>query len=452
MISLLLTLVLFAGDLAAAEQALAQGRPQQALDLLGDLGDRDDAPVRALVVLGRAHLRLRAYVAAVEPLLRASDALPDDKKLARDAAYACWGSAEGVYAMAYLEDAKRMARRAGDPMLLADVHYAARDYEAALEHYRAVADDERTRLHVKTRIGEALLQLGKEEEGRTALGVALEEAIRRADLSAAYRLGFAARKSGRLLAWLDERLEETPDDEWARLYRGYARAQALMYREAVDDLRLVLAKRPDDVATLERLAFALIRAGAEEGDAAAVTEGRDHALAVLDAQPENQSAFNWLAWLNHRYWLNGDTEGALALSRELMRRRPDDVNTCLNFCGFARRLGRYAEAEAVFKRLLEDEFDLAPILNDYAILLDGMGRRDEAAALWRQVLDEDPENLNALENLFTDAWERGDRKDLAEYGARGLEAARRRDGPTARWLWFSDRLRWAPAAFGGTGS
>ena len=100
----LLLLLLLAGDLDAAEKALEKGEHRQAIELLGDLADGEDPDVRALIVLGRAFLGLREYEGAVDPLLNASDARPDDKELARDAAWACWGAASGQFARAYLED------------------------------------------------------------------------------------------------------------------------------------------------------------------------------------------------------------------------------------------------------------------------------------------------------------------------------------------------------------
>ena len=58
-------------------------------------------------------------------------------------------------------------------------------------------------------------------------------------------------------------------------------------------------------------------------------------------------------------------------------------------------------------------------------------------------------HLNALENLFTDAWERGDSVAARDYARRGLAAARAAGGVVDRWLWFEDRLLWAPSGFGG---
>jgi Flp pilus assembly protein TadD len=99
--------------------------------------------------------------------------------------------------------------------------------------------------------------------------------------------------------------------------------------------------------------------------------------------------------------------------------------------------------------MLEVSPDDPTALTDYGILLDGLGDRAGARASWEKVLAAEPSNLDALENLFTDAWERGDTVAAREYARRGLEAARAANGPEGRWQWFADRLLWAPRGLGG---
>jgi hypothetical protein len=79
-----------------------------------------------------------------------------------------------------------------------------------------------------------------------------------------------------------------------------------------------------------------------------------------------------------------------------------------------------------------------------------MGEEAEAIRLWERVLEEDPRDLNALENLFTKAWERGDAAAVDAYLGRGLEAARASGDARLldRWRWFRDRRIWAPSGAG----
>jgi tetratricopeptide (TPR) repeat protein len=439
----LVLVLLLAGDLGAAERALAEGRPREALDLLGDLADGPDADVRAYVVQGRAYLALGEAESAVEPLVRASDAKPGDKEFARDAAIACLRSAQGADARLYLEDARRLAGRSGEEALLADIEFALGEHEAALGRYRKLPG-----LHPKVRVAECLQALDQGEEARAGWGEALEMALEAGDLAAAYRAAVSAGRVGRFLAWLDERVAARPDEASYRLYRGFARSQSAMYPEAAEDLRFFLARSPRHTAAIDRLSFVLLQHGVRQQDRALLEESAELARATLDADPANREAWDRIVWLAGHAWANGDIERSYRLLKDLHARDPADTAAALNFCAMARRLARYDEARATYDALLEASPRDPDVLNDYGILLDGLGDRDGARKLWERALAEEPENLDALENLFTDAWERGDAA-AETYAGRGLLAALARKGPVDRWLWFRDRLHWAPSGFGG---
>ncbi len=445
--SLLLSLLLLAaGDLNAAEEALAAGRPAEALELLGDLAERRDADIRAWVVQGRAQLALGENEAAVEPLVRASEKRPEDRDLARDAALACMRSAQGAEGRLYLEDAKRLAARVGDDALLADIEFDLADYGAALALYRKGEG-----VHAATRVADCLKLLGRAEEAKDAYAAALEMALGAEDLGIAFRAAFAAGRGGRLLVWLDERIAARPDDLDARLYRGYARMQSQMFPEAIEDLRVYLARNPRHVGVKDKLSLALVQHGYRRQDNAMMDEAAALAREVLDSEPTNQDAWDRLSYIAGYKWDNGDLEGVYALSKDLHARDPSDARAALNFAMAARRLGRYDEARTAYDAMLEASPNDPNALNDLGILLDGLGNREEARARWEEALVEEPGNLDALENLFTDAWERGDTAAARDYARRGLAAAQEAKGPVdvvGRWLWFEDRLLWAPTGHG----
>jgi tetratricopeptide (TPR) repeat protein len=449
--SLLALLLLLPGDVDAAEKALDAGKPGEAIRLLGDLADQEEVHWRTNAVLGRAHLQLREYEAAVEPLLRAAEERPDDKLLARDAAYACWGSAKGVYARAYLDDALRMARKSGNPLLIADIQYALGDFTEALNGYEEVKEEASTRLRVLIRIAECLGGLGRTEAAQEAHGAALEEAIRKEDMLAAYRSAFAAERAGRLLNWLDERVAANPKDPWARLYRGYTRARLLMFGEAAADLRIAVLARPDDLDAQSQLCRALIRLGLNEQRREALEEGESVARGILAKDPRQPGAWEALRWLAWHYWVTRDVERSYRLLKHLHALDPEEADVGLNFAAMARRVGHHEESRKTYEILLDAYPEDPDVLNDLGILRDGLGDRVAAVDLWNRVLKEDRENLNALENLFTAAWERGDKGAMDELALRGLAAARRakKEGPIARWIWFMDRISWAPAGHGG---
>jgi len=443
----LLLLLALGGDVAAAEQALAAGEPRKAIELAGGLEDP-----RAMRVVGRAHLQLREYEAAVEPLLRALEAAPEDKELLRDAAWACWGAAAtaGSFAQAFLEDALRLARRAEDARLAADLLYELGRWDEALDAYRQLPVTDRNRYHLATRRGHCLAALGREDEAKTAYGEALDEAIRRGDLEGAYRSAFRAGRTGKLLAWLDTRVAAAPDDVMLRLHRGYAREALQMWREAVEDLRAALRLRPDHVDARRRLARALVFLGSKQQSAELMAEAEAMLRARLKEDPSDDMTWSAMQWLGGWAWANGDTRRACEVFEVMLAVDPGDRNVVLNFTAMARRLGRYDEAEAAFRAALEDDPEDPVLLNDFAILEDGRGREERAIELWEKVHELDPANMNALENLFTKAWERGDAGATAKYLQLGLAEARNAGDPglLRRWRWFRDRLEWAPAGFG----
>lgn len=453
----LLILLALAGDLDAAEKALAAGDADRAIDLLGELPDAEDAPPRVFLILGRAQAARGHPELAVEPLLRAADAMPEDKGVAREAALACTGAAEGDPGAAgqWLLDARRMAERAGDPLLLGGILLSLGEYEAAVTAFDRAAALPEGKLPGLQGKADALDALGRTEEAKPARIAALEEAMRLLDLAAAYRAAFACDQGGRFLDWLDGLVKEKPDDLRLRRYRGFTRSRLLLYREAAEDLRFVGASRPDDLAARNELVRVLLNLLSASQDTAAQKEAEVIATEIVRraaGDPGSREALATarenLLWMAQRRWQAAELSASLDLLRVLHETDPEDVPAGLNLAAVARRLDLREEARRTYDRLLEAWPDDPDVLNDLGIFVDGLGRREEAVSLWKKVLEQQPENLDALENLFTSAWEGGDRAAAADYAARGLRAAERRRRTVDRWHWFQDRLLWAPVAWG----
>ena len=444
-------LILFfalAGDLAGAEAALEAGKPERALELLGDLADKEGAELKALLVSGKALIELRQYEGAMDPLLRAADRAPEDKEVARLAAWACWGAARGGgnFARAYLEDALRYARRAEDQRMIADLLFELGTYEEALQAYRALPATETASAAMRTRIAQCLAALGKEAEARAAYGEALDAAIAAEDLSAAFRSAFAAKQAGKLLAWLGTRIEAKPDDLLLRLHRGYAREGLGMWKEAAEDLKVAYRLEPRHTDARRRLARCLMNYGTREQQNSAIDEAEVLARAALKDDPRDPISWETVRWLAGWAWANRDVPRSFELLGVLHDIDPEARDIALNYCAMARRLGKYEEAEAAFLAILKVDDEDNDVLNDYAILKDGMGQEEEALRMWRRVLEIAPDDLNALENLYTKAWERGDAANARKHLARGLElsSAGGNEGLARRWRWFRNRERWAP--------
>jgi tetratricopeptide (TPR) repeat protein len=447
MIAALLFLLLAvepAGDLAAAQKALAENRADDAIRLLGSLDD-----VAAQIVRGRAYLKLADYEAAVEPLLNALEKSPEDKALLRDAAWACWGAARsaGTFASAYLEDGLRYARRSGDALLIANLLYELSRWEEALGSYRTSKDS----LHVRVRTAHCLAALKRADESKAAYVFALDEAIRANDLRSAYDLAWRAKQSGRFLGWMDKRVTAAPKNLELRMYRGYMREALRMWKEAAEDLSVVVGLRPDHVAAKRRLARTLFLVGSADQDVEAIAQSEKMARALLKADARDEMSWQTLYWVSGWAWANGDVPRTYSALKLLHSINSSDVSVALSLCGMARRLGKYDEAEGVFRSMLEEDDEDPDLLNDYAILKDARGQIKEARKLWRRVLEVDPGNLNALENLFTKTWESGERETANGYLEKGLAAAQKSGKPALirRWAWFSNRMKWAPSGFGG---
>ncbi len=432
------------GDVAAAEEALAQDKPRRAIELLGELAQSDDP--RANAVLARAYYALRDYPSAVEPFLIASDAAPDDKVLAREATMACWGAARvpgTQFPRAFLADALRMAKRAGEGALLAPLHREAGNFEQALVAYRKLTDTPK----VRQAIADCFAGLGKDDEARKAYIAALELAMSTRDLAIAYRSAFAAQRGGQLVQWLTKELQKKPDDPWLRLYRGYARVRLQLDAGAVEDLRIATKGFPDLVRAKVYLCQSLIRFGLREQHAESLEEGEVVARELT--RLGDPSGKTQLFWLASNAWINRNVERSCRLLKELWALDETDKNIGLNYAAMARRLNRYDESERVYIQLLESYEDDPDVLNDLGILRDGRGDRAGAVEAWKRVLAEDREDMNALENLFTDAWERGDKVPSNHYLRRGMAVAESLGGTLlVRWRWFADRLAWAPAGHG----
>ncbi|MEE8104041.1 MAG: tetratricopeptide repeat protein [Planctomycetota bacterium] len=449
MVSLLLVLMplLAAGDPEAAAAAFKKGDPAAAIDLLGDLPEAAGASVDVLKLTGRAYLALGRPMAASDPLLRASDLAPSDKELAALAARASKdaGLADGgPSARAYLDDAKRLAKRSGQPLPLGEILLLLRDFEPALEQFDLAKKDEASRLAALRGRADCLAGIpGREKDHQTARRELMEAALEEGELKMAYAAAFASDAGGRVLVWLTEKLTEKPDDMRLRRYRGFARARLLLFAEAAEDLRPVVKKAPHDIPAKNMLAYALMQMYAENQDLAALDEAIGIGRDVVTRDPANRTTRDRLSWAANIRFTNGDTAGAAELLGFLHEKAPEDTIVALDLGAMLRRLHRYDEARAAYRRALEEFPDDPDVLNDLAILEDGAGNRAEAVRLWNSVLVEDDENLNALENLCTAAWEAGDTDRLADLVAKGLQVAIDRKKTVDRWKWFRDRLLWA---------
>ena len=234
----------------------------------------------------------------------------------------------------------------------------------------------------------------------------------------------------------------------ARRWRGFAREKSLLYDGAVEDLRWTVGKTPSDRPARQALVGVLLASYRSTQEEALLDEAEQHARALLEDDVPDAlviSRVHWTAWMHLQA---GRRARAVDLLRLLHRTAPRNLDVGLSLAAQLRRGGDLDEAGEVYRVLLDSYPDDPDVLNDLAILEDGRGNRSAARKLWQRALEEDPEHLSALENLFTDSWERGDSVQARRWVARGRATAELQRKAVDRWKWFRDRLLWAPRAFG----
>lgn len=156
---------------------------------------------------------------------------------------------------------------------------------------------------------------------------------------------------------------------------------------------------------LDRLSAALVRESrsttfllqhAATVDLTTNSAWREHLIRrALEIDPDHPAA---LAELARTYRIVRRYDEALELLERQRRRRPDDLGVLADIGRCLSGLGRYAEAEPMFRRALEG-LDDAPTRYALGLVLGRTGRAAEAIAEYRRALDRNPNHVGALNNL-----------------------------------------------------
>jgi TolB-like protein/Tfp pilus assembly protein PilF len=181
---------------------------------------------------------------------------------------------------------------------------------------------------------------------------------------------------------------------------GYPALQqaATDYAEAVQfDLKFALAW-----ARLAIIRSQLYFNGVNPGtnSTAAIKEAADRALAL---QPELGET--WIAQGTYRYRVLLDYPGALQAYEEGLKRLPNGEVVYANMAAVERRLGRWREAEAHFRKAMELDPRNVALLDYTATFLEGLRRFTEAHALLDRALEISPDDEGVLADkagLFQD--------------------------------------------------
>ncbi|MBI4879284.1 MAG: tetratricopeptide repeat protein [Planctomycetes bacterium] len=184
--------------------------------------------------------------------------------------------------------------------------------------------------------------------------------VRPEDAEACFWLGRALADGGRhaeAIAAYDRSLALLPDDATVLAFRGDARGRANDFSGLVDDLLLVVrADVPERVWAVRRL----------------------------------QAASAWFAQ-------QGNWETVARIGQVLIETDPDDPDVHGNLGLALMRLDRVDEADALFRAAVESFPDSVRLINDHGLLLEGVGRYQEAEERFARAADLG--SLDGLENL-----------------------------------------------------
>lgn len=110
----------------------------------------------------------------------------------------------------------------------------------------------------------------------------------------------------------------------------------------------------------------------------------------------------------------GDAETAEQTLRAFLSEHPTDVNALRMMAEANARLGRYAEAEAALRRVIELAPDFPLTRHELGQLLLSLGRADDALAEARNLLQLDPKNVGSRRLLAAALNSRGDYAEALE--------------------------------------
>jgi len=188
---------------------------------------------------------------------------------------------------------------------------------------------------------------------------------------------------------------------------------------SVPTLRQLAKSYPDDMNVQRNLANALYRSG-----------GEDEAQSLLDGQmradPNNPAPMVTLVALlaSDKHWTELNEQVANWLDRH-----PGDDNTRITVAGLLTTAAGDAEAVKIAEGLLQTVLQRDPkalgALRVRALLTQATGRVEESVVLNRRVLEIDPNNVVAMNNL---AWilceEKGQYQEALELADRGLSISK----------------------------
>jgi tetratricopeptide (TPR) repeat protein len=224
-------------------------------------------------------------------------------------------------------------------------------------------------------------------------------------------LGFAYQQLGQMdkaIASFEEARRLAPADPSIAAYLAEANVAAKKFGPAAEIARAAFAEHPDDLR-LARIQAQALRLGGKTDQAIAILES------VLKQHGDDPSAYVALAGV---YSEAGRGDEAVKVLKNAEAMFGGNNTIAFELGAVLDRQKRYADAEAVFKQVLERDPENAPALNYLGYMLAERGERlDESVGLLQRALKIEPDNGSFLDSLGW-AYYKADKLDLAETNLR----------------------------------
>ena len=352
------------------------------------------------LMLGRLYLGVRQFDKAVSLLVPFVLDQPDNVEGVALLAEAYQGTGRDADAVSLLERSVQ-----DSPELystLAELYETSGRWNEAAKAYEAAVDDRPQSVPLRAQWATALLNAGDAKRAREVLEEGSVGSSR--NIRALYLLAEAQRRTrdlaaaevtARRLITLDPKSMAGP------------RELALVFRDQGDHQKIVSLLEPLVSARFRAADAAEISDEAFRGayfDLASAYEALkqfDKAIGVLTQARTLSSTDPLVAIRLARTQVNaGKGDNAVATLQNAATKFPDEPGVKLELASALERQKKYADAEAIFRKMIADDPTHADALNSFAYMLAERGQKlDESVSLVERALKLDPGNAAYLDSL-----------------------------------------------------
>lgn len=183
----------------------------------------------------------------------------------------------------------------------------------------------------------------------------------------------------------------SPDDARVHYGLGLSLLNQRKFKEAAEELEKAIANKIES----KEIYFELGTACEEVQD---LNRAAENYLKYVQSQPENLFP-GWLKLAQTNLKLN-QADKAINAYREAIRLKPDDINCNYNLAGLLATTGKYEEADAVYRKLIEiNPRDAMTYYGQIIQMYDRAGQYDKAIEAAKKIIELNPKHEVAVYNL-----------------------------------------------------